>query len=226
MCSAHSFADPRTGAHLRFEPVTNVEHHELLHVLWRLDGRLLVVARSERASPPHPPAVAASAAPAAAAADADESKKEGAAAAADGIPSSTARALTVAQFYHLFLYLLDNFSLLQQARSQLQRLRAPPSSSSSSASVADEDDARVCSICVSSSVELALPCLHAFCRDCIEEWIERDATCPLCRVKADASTDEVWVMDSGNDTALQEQIDTVSRFPFTYLQGKPEYITT
>ena len=156
------------------------------------------------------------------------------------LPSSeVGHALSIDQFYHLFIYLTDNLPLVQHARKQLQQLTLPPasfssapsSSSSSSSSTpdpptADEDDSRVCSICVTNSVDVALPCLHAFCRQCIEDWNGRDATCPLCRRKADAATDEdVWVMNGGSEADLREQLNTVCRFPFVYLEDKPEYGT-
>ena len=164
-------------------------------------------------------------------------KEEKAPAPAPPATSGVGHALTVQQFYHLFIYLTDNLPLLQHARTQLHRLTLPPlppsslsspssaaPSTTQTAPTADEDDTRVCSICMSSAVDLALPCLHAFCRECIEDWHERDATCPLCRVKANASTDDVWVMNGNNEADLEEQINTVCRFPFVYLDDKPEYV--
>ena len=50
-CSGHSFVDERTGLSLRFDCVTNVERHELLPLLWRLEGKLLVIARTEKVTP-------------------------------------------------------------------------------------------------------------------------------------------------------------------------------
>ena len=152
------------------------------------------------------------------------------------------RALSVHQFYRLFIYLTDNAPLLQQAKAQLHKIThpdiphppIPPVTSGETAGEGEDDekddegdvdDGQLCSICMSSSVEVALPCLHAFCKDCIAEWYERDATCPLCRVVLDGMTgDEVWVMDSGSERELREQISAVSHFPHKFLEDKPAFV--
>lgn len=38
-----------------------------------------------------------------------------------------------------------------------------------------------CSICLNEKLEVVLPCTHAFCSDCIADWITRDKECPMCR---------------------------------------------
>ena len=172
------------------------------------------------------------------------------------------RALTVHQFYHLFVYVVDNYPLLQQAKARLHRLQQPPppriaqqpappvngaappataasaqlSSSSSSASTsspspspsssaaADDDDCRTCSICLSKSVEVALPCLHAFCAACIEDWHRHDTSCPLCRHASNVATSDVWIMDSGSEDELREQIALIARFPHNFLANMPEFM--
>ena len=44
----------------------------------------------------------------------------------------------------------------------------------------DEGD-NECAICLNEKCEVVLPCTHAFCSDCIADWITRDKECPMCR---------------------------------------------
>ena len=159
------------------------------------------------------------------------------------------RSLSIHQFYYLFVYISDNQTTLQQAKARLNKLTQPqraasaspngaastlsstptpppPSapSSGSTADAEDEDDCRTCSICLSHSVELALPCLHAFCSACIEDWHRHDRSCPLCRHASNVQgSSDVWVMDSGSEAELREQIQQIARFPHSYILDMPEY---
>ena len=51
--------------------------------------------------------------------------------------------------------------------------------------IENEEDTNECPICLgASTVDCFLPCNHAFCRVCIENWSSRNNTqpnCPLCR---------------------------------------------
>ena len=150
----------------------------------------------------------------------------------------TAKSLTVQQFYHLFLYITQNAPILQHVKAQLKKIRQQRRHHQQSASdggadvagTADDssgsgDDSRVCSICLSADVEVALPCLHAFCTDCIADWHSHDQSCPLCRMKADVNGpagNDVWLMDGGSETELTELSDTVNNFPHHFLQDKPD----
>merc|ERR1712014_225996 len=46
-----------------------------------------------------------------------------------------------------------------------------------------------CYICLEKCKEgkdsVELPCKHAFCRDCLTNWIKEHDSCPVCRVKLD-----------------------------------------
>ena len=148
----------------------------------------------------------------------------------------SAKALTVPQFYHIFHYAAQNAPILQQARAKLRKLRqqqaAAEASGGDGAGQADGgcDDGRVCSICLSADVEVALSCLHAFCSACIEDWHSHDRSCPLCRVKADVNGAgghewaDVWRLDGGSEAELREVCETISSFPHQFLVDKPDFM--
>lgn len=38
-----------------------------------------------------------------------------------------------------------------------------------------------CSVCLDNLSDIMLPCLHAFCTQCIELWQAKQSNCPVCR---------------------------------------------
>lgn len=60
-------------------------------------------------------------------------------------------------------------------------------SSLSDCGTASDETVNECRICLSqfesNDTLRTLPCLHRFHRDCIDNWIQRNAVCPVCRVK-------------------------------------------
>lgn len=38
-----------------------------------------------------------------------------------------------------------------------------------------------CSVCLFERIEVVLPCTHAFCSGCINDWLTREKECPICR---------------------------------------------
>jgi hypothetical protein len=42
-------------------------------------------------------------------------------------------------------------------------------------------DCPICQDNMTGKKVLCLPCKHRFCRDCMEEWLSRKDTCPMCR---------------------------------------------
>jgi len=214
-----SFVDVRSGCHLSFEAVTNLTHHELLPVMWRQDGRILIIvhtAQSGSAVRDRSAAMSGS--------DVDDGLE-----CKDNASLVSAKALSVQQFYHLFGYIVHNAPILQHAKArlrQLQQQQRHSTAANDSAGVADSDDSRVCSICLSADVEIALPCLHAFCAACIEDWHTHDQSCPLCRTKADVNSEagEIWLMEGGSETELRELCHTIESFPLHFLHDKPDFI--
>ena len=39
----------------------------------------------------------------------------------------------------------------------------------------------ICCICLDRDIERILTCFHAYCRPCIDDWKQRDPSCPMCR---------------------------------------------
>ncbi|KAL0272799.1 UNVERIFIED_CONTAM: hypothetical protein PYX00_005637 [Menopon gallinae] len=50
-----------------------------------------------------------------------------------------------------------------------------------------------CSICMERKPDVLLPCAHAYCMPCIEQWNTSHKTCPFCRETLN-STDDTWVI--------------------------------
>ena len=44
-----------------------------------------------------------------------------------------------------------------------------------------EGEERDCSICLFEKMQVVLPCMHAFCKNCIAHWLKREQECPVCR---------------------------------------------
>jgi len=54
----------------------------------------------------------------------------------------------------------------------------------------------LCCICMERRADTLLPCVHAFCGECIAEWKARNSSCPMCR---DADSGDGFVMLEGPD---------------------------
>ncbi|XP_046665120.1 RING finger protein 141-like [Homalodisca vitripennis] len=81
------------------------------------------------------------------------------------------------------------------------------------------DSAAECCICLERRPDMLLPCAHAYCRPCIEQWSVNHKTCPICR--EEANNDEAWVMsEAPNSLEMSEEIcstlmELVERQPST-----------
>ncbi|XP_042218519.1 RING finger protein 141-like isoform X2 [Homarus americanus] len=62
-----------------------------------------------------------------------------------------------------------------------------------------------CVICLERRPDVILPCAHAYCLPCIEQWSVVDKTCPVCRESL-KSTDDTWVLSEvpDNDQVNEE----------------------
>ncbi|XP_047741196.1 uncharacterized protein LOC108683278 [Hyalella azteca] len=56
-----------------------------------------------------------------------------------------------------------------------------------------------CIICLERRPDVILPCAHAYCLPCIQQW-EGERTCPVCR-EAVADADDTWVISEAPDEA-------------------------
>jgi hypothetical protein len=63
-----------------------------------------------------------------------------------------------------------------------------------------EDARPVCVICCEPFQEgctvKLLPCMHGFCSDCIDAWLERDTHCPCCMESGEARCGSIGVGDA------------------------------
>ena len=56
-----------------------------------------------------------------------------------------------------------------------------------------------CCVCLERKPDLILPCAHAYCVQCIEQWNVNHKTCPVCRESVN-SAEEGWVISDGPDS--------------------------
>ncbi|XP_055926232.1 RING finger protein 141-like isoform X2 [Argiope bruennichi] len=69
-----------------------------------------------------------------------------------------------------------------------------------------ETDTEECIICMERKPEITLPCAHAYCLFCIEQWNVSNKTCPVCRAAME-STDDSWVTPEIPETSeVNEEI--------------------
>ncbi|XP_015916901.1 RING finger protein 141 [Parasteatoda tepidariorum] len=63
-----------------------------------------------------------------------------------------------------------------------------------------------CIICMERKPEVTLPCTHAYCLFCIEQWNVSNKTCPVCRETVE-NTDESWVTpDIPNSSEINAEV--------------------
>jgi hypothetical protein len=96
--------------------------------------------------------------------------------------------LSVLQFYHIFT-LVESvrdavYQVLGNGRGSALRANDAPINESAST---DE-----CGICMDSAIEIALPCLHSYCKNCYDEWTAEHATCPMCRASTSGIENDIW----------------------------------
>lgn len=126
--------------------------------------------------------------------------------------------LTLREFYYLFLYMCDNYSNLSLARERLRQIQNPDETKSNTTQPSDNE----CSICLSNEVEIALVCLHSFCKACIVDWNTNSTECPVCRSVVDVKGDDNWdLVSNNNEEEIKEQIHSTALFVHDYCRKRP-----
>ncbi|KAG8176663.1 hypothetical protein JTE90_029310 [Oedothorax gibbosus] len=111
------------------------------------------------------------------------------------------KLLTLGQFLLAHKMILYHYSCMQDpakcspgtASSQLEQGKTLSTSmildKVTSEPLSDTDE---CIICMERKPEVTLPCAHAYCLFCIEQWNVSNKTCPMCRETVE-NTDDSWV---------------------------------
>mmetsp|Transcript_17320 Transcript_17320/g.55609 ORF Transcript_17320/g.55609 Transcript_17320/m.55609 type:complete len:221 (-) Transcript_17320:113-775(-) len=64
------------------------------------------------------------------------------------------------------------------------------------ATVDEAKEENECPVCMEATAVVVLPCSHAFCKKCLDDWTSRDDTCPLCRTALETE-EEHWHLTEG-----------------------------
>jgi hypothetical protein len=73
---------------------------------------------------------------------------------------------------------------------------------------------------------VVLSCVHAFCEECLEQWRQQSATCPLCRRELDEQPEEddsSWILTSHDLAQLRSQHQKLLEHPFALVQARPTF---
>ncbi len=87
--------------------------------------------------------------------------------------------LTIDEFYSYYNALMNSLSSFYQTRFE-EKLTAMKKEDVDNLGI---DESSLCPICDERKVEISLPCSHFFCEKCINDWVIKSDTCPLCRFK-------------------------------------------
>jgi len=87
--------------------------------------------------------------------------------------------LNIEQFYNYYNAVINSLSIFYEEKLE-ERLTKLSSKTRKSYG---EDESSFCPICEENKVNLCLPCSHFFCEECINDWVKKSQTCPLCRIQ-------------------------------------------
>ena len=90
------------------------------------------------------------------------------------------------QFLTLSANLLQIFEELVQFNQEMRQTFQLKSSQSQSNSLKksqtfSEYDLYVCGICFERPMQAVMPCKHAYCEQCAQDWLKKSDECPMCR---------------------------------------------
>ena len=113
---------------------------------------------------------------------------------------------------------LPEMSLFERSTSALAPKSLSTAHNTSPRAAKEDEYSKICAICLSdlrnAFADLkALPCMHIFCRECIQEWVSRGTpTCPICRLniknvdfRSDLSQAEAEARSLAADESIFEQ---------------------
>ena len=91
--------------------------------------------------------------------------------------------MTIDDFYQYFNLLMNSRSIFlnEQMKNRMGYLKEKNNHNLDDED--EEDESGICSICAENKVDLSLPCSNFFCNKCIQTWLVKSDSCPLCRYK-------------------------------------------
>ncbi|CAL1298068.1 unnamed protein product [Larinioides sclopetarius] len=127
------------------------------------------------------------------------------------------KLLSLRQFLHAYNMIIYHSSCIQKGNESSSEVRndecsavRPISTSMLLNKIMNETDIKAdteeCIICMERKPEVTLPCAHAYCLFCIEQWNVSNKTCPVCRAAME-NTDDSWVTPEIPETSeVNEEI--------------------
>lgn len=87
----------------------------------------------------------------------------------------------------------------------------------------EQDADRECQVCMDSKVQVVLQCSHGFCQTCLDDWMEQNPTCPLCRMEVgNEQIQDSWLIETWEQKDLHQNADQLQERAFQILLQAPD----